>query len=286
MIAASPMRPVAYLWEPFSPLHRPGICDVTFDRWFTYVCEENQEAYEPGIRRMLAYDYRWSAELRAVRSPKDLARSVRDANRFRRFRSRRARPLLKDPIALFSAGWIADRLDADVVILIRHPAAFVNSVVGRQLRHPFVDFLDQPLLMRDLLHPFGDEIDDFARRERSLLDQGILLWTLIHHAIAEFRSRRPEWLFMRLEDIGMDPIPRFAEIFAHVDVPFEETVRSRIHQHSDASNPDQATDMASTKRNSREAVTAWKRSLTANDIAVIRERVEPLASAFYGSEDW
>jgi hypothetical protein len=210
----------------------------------------------------------------------------RDANRFRQFRSRQAQPLLKDPIALFSGEWIADRLGARVVVLIRHPAAFVHSVVQRQLRHPFEDFAEQPLLVRDLLHPFEGEIRDFARTERSLLDQGILLWTLIHHAIAEFRARRPAWLFMRLEDLGMDPIPRFAEIFAHVDVPLEPSVEARIRQHSDPSNPDQATDMASTKRDSREAVVAWKRSLADEEVARIRERVEPLASAFYGSEDW
>jgi hypothetical protein len=286
MIAASQSQDVAYLWEPFSPLARPGIRDVPFDRWFIYVCEENQGVYEPGLRRMLAYDYRWLAEVRAMRRPRDVGRAVRDANRFRQFRARHARPLLKDPIALFSAGWIADHLDADVVVLIRHPAAFVHSIVQRRLRHPFEDFTAQPLLMRDVLAPFQSEIEEYARHEQPLLDQGILLWRLLHHAIAAFRTQRADWLFLRLEDIGMDPQGRFEEIFAGVEVPLDDGVRARIRRHSDASNPDQVTDMASTVRNSREAVMAWKRSLTLAEVATIRARVEPLASAFYGPEDW
>jgi hypothetical protein len=286
MIAASRAQPVAYLWEPFSPLARPGIRDVPFHLWFTFVCPGNETTYEPGLRHMLAYDYRWGAELRAMRRPKDVARAVRDADRFRRFRRNDARPLLKDPIALFSAEWVADRLSADVVVLIRHPAAFVQSIVGRKLRHPFGDFVDQPLLMEDLLAPYADEIRTFAREERPLFDQGILLWNVLHHAIERFRERRPDWLFMRLEDLARDPLERFTQIFEHVNVPVEVATRERIATHSSTDNPEQVADMASTKRNSAEAVVAWKRKLSSEQIASIRERVEPLAGAFYGPEDW
>lgn len=286
MIAASPSHPIAYLWEPFSPLARPGIRDVPFDKWFVYVCERNQDRYEPGLRDMLAYRYRYAAELRAIRTPKDAGRLIRDAGRFRRFRAHGARPLLKDPIAVFSSAWIADRLDAEVIVLIRHPAAFVNSVVRRELHHPFRDFVDQPLLMDGPLAPFDGEVRRFADREQPLLDQGILLWNLIHHAIAEFQTSRPDWLFLRLEDVAHDPLARFGTMFDHLGMPFEDEVRATILEHSDASNPDQVTDMASTKRDSRAAVQAWRRSLTDDDLARIRDGVEPVAGAFYGDEDW
>jgi hypothetical protein len=286
MIAASRAGSIAYLWEPFSPLARPGIRDVPFDRWFTYVGAGNQDAYEPGLRRMLAFDYRWGAELRAMRTPKDLGRAVRDADRFHRFRRSHARPLLKDPIALFSSEWIADRLGSDVVVLIRHPGGFVNSIVGRALRHPFGDFVSQPLLMEGLLAPYADQIRRYAREEQPLLDQGVLLWNLLHHAIKEFSDRRPNWLFIRLEDVGRDPLPRFTEIFDHVGVPFDDAARATIVAHSDTTNPDQVANMASTKRNSAEAVVAWRRKLSDEQVARIREGVEPLASAFYGTVDW
>jgi hypothetical protein len=249
MIAASPSHPIAYLWEPFSPLARPGIRDVPFDAWFAYVCERNQDRYEPGLRDMLAYRYRYAAELRAIRSPKDAGRLVRDAGRFRRFRTQGARPLLKDPIAVFSSEWIADRLGAEVIVLIRHPAAFVNSVVRRELRHPFRDFVDQPLLMDGLLAPFEDDV-------------------------------------RRLEDVAQDPLARFGAMFDHLGLPFEDEVRATILEHSDASNPDQVADMASTKRDSRAAVQAWRRSLSSDDLGRIRGGVEPIAATFYGDEDW
>jgi hypothetical protein len=286
MIAASRAPRVAYLWEPFSLVARPGICAAPFVDWFTYVCAENEDRFLPGIRDMLAYRYAWRAELRETRSPKDLARLSRDAARFRTYRRQRARPLLKDPIAVFSSAWIADRFDASVVVLIRHPAAFTNSIVRRELRHPFQHFVNQPLLMADVLAPFEDDVRRFAEREQPLLEQGILLWNLIHHAIAELRSKRPEWLFLRLEDIADAPLDRFQEIFDHVDIPFDERIHAKVVEHSDASNPAMAERMDSTKRDSRAAVRAWRRHLSDADVARIREGVEPVSSAFYSDDDW
>ena len=93
-------------------------------------------------------------------------------------------------------------------------------------------------------------------------------------------------MFLRLEDVAQDPLERFDTMFDHLGMPFEEEVRSTIRDHSDASNPDQVADMASTKRNSRAAVQAWRRSLSDDGLARIRDQVEPIAAAFYGDEDW
>ncbi|MFO7950790.1 MAG: hypothetical protein R6U36_10530 [Candidatus Fermentibacteraceae bacterium] len=59
-------------------------------------------------------------------------------------------PLFKDPIALMSAEWVADRFDARVVISVRHPAAYVNSVRRLDWRTPVEDFTEQPRLLESL----------------------------------------------------------------------------------------------------------------------------------------
>ena len=64
MLAASPEPRVAYIWEPFSPLARPGICPAPFDRWFQYVAEENEVRSRQPVRDMLEYRYHPGAELR------------------------------------------------------------------------------------------------------------------------------------------------------------------------------------------------------------------------------
>ncbi len=286
MIAACRRPPVAYLWEPFSLLHRPGTFAVRFPYWFPYVSTANEEPYLGPMRDLLSYRYRISAELTAVRSLKDAARMPRDWLTFARYRRIRARPLLKDPIAVFSAGWLADRFSMDVVVLIRHPAAFADSLVRRGWRHPFDHFLRQPLLVSEVLSPFEEQIRKFATAEQPLLDQACLLWNLVHHAIAQYRASRPGWLFLRLEDVAQDPEVAFARIYGHLHLSFDDAVRRTIREHSAPSNPVETADPSVVRRNSRAAAVAWRSRLDASEVERIRTLTHPLASAFYSDEDW
>ena len=286
MICATPSPPVAYLWEPFSLEHRPGICDADFRLWFRYVCSENADAYRGAIADMLDFKYRTGAEFRVARTPKDAARLVRDRARFARYRRQDAVPLMKDPIAVFSAEWLSDTFGADTLVIIRHPAAFVNSIKRRALRHPFGHFVAQPLLMQDLLQPFADQIDKFAAEEQPLLDQGILLWNVIHHAILEFRARRPDWIFVRLEDLAGDPVAEFEKIHARLGLTLTEDVKTAIIHSSSAPDSDSLARRDDVSRDSRASTVAWKKWLTGQEIDRIRENVDPIAREFYADEDW
>lgn len=286
MIAASPSPPIAYLWEPFSLLHRPGICDARFDRWFPYVCRQNEATYRESVADMLAFRYKTRAELGSIRSPKDAGRLVRDWGDFRRYRRRGARPLLKDPIAVFSAEWLCESFDMDTLVLIRHPAAFANSITSRRLTHPFNDFLAQPLLMRDLLGPFEEQIRRFAAEEQPLLEQAILLWRIIHHVILVYRDRRPGWMFLRLEDVARDPLSQFQRIYYRLGMVFDERVARVIDEHSNSSNPSESADPADHRRDSERSISSWKVRLSDDEIRRVRTEVEPISKEFYSDADW
>jgi len=285
MIAASP-DPAAYLWEPFSRLHRPGILDAGFPYWFPYVSEENGAPFVDPVRDMLGFRYKTGAEIRSVRTPKDAARLLRDRARFARWRREGARPILKDPIAIYSAGWLADTFSMDVIVLIRHPAAFVNSVVSRRLAHPFDHFLHQPLLMRDVLSPFASEIARFADEEQPILDQGILLWNLLHTPIARYRRERPSWSFLRLEDVAAQPDASFRAIYERLGATYDAGVRRTVAEHSRTGNPAEAADPSSHIRDSAASIVTWKRRLASADVDRIRAGVEPLSKEFYDDADW
>lgn len=50
------------------------------------------------------------------------------------------RLLIKDPLAYFSSKWFAKSYDMDVLILIRHPAAFAASLKQQGWYFPFSHF--------------------------------------------------------------------------------------------------------------------------------------------------
>jgi hypothetical protein len=288
ILAASP-TPIGYIWEPFSVLHRPGTLAVRWPHWFPYVCAENCDPYVPAIERSLAFDYRTSAELRSVRKPKDAGRMARDWYRWQGYRRRGAAPLYKDPIAVFSAEWLADRFDMDVVLITRHPCAFAASIKRLHWPHTerFGDLLAQPLVMRDFLGGYEEQLRAYAAHEHDIVDQAILLWNVQTEAIAHVRERRAsEWAFTRLEDYSRAPVERFRDLYAHMRLPWDDGVEALARETSDPSNPAEASRPDSVRRDSATHITNWKRRLTAEEITRVRVGTERLWTQFYDESDW
>jgi len=286
MLAATPSPTLRTIWEPFNLQARRGIRQAPFRYWFTYVNEENAPSFREPLARMLAWNYSSAAELPTLRSPKDAGRMSRDLWVTRSNRRAGAVPISKDPIAIFSAEWMSDTFGMDTVVLIRHPAAFAHSIVKQGWWHPFEHFTAQPSMMRDLFAARADEIERFARTPQPLLDQAILLWTLIHEHIAVMRARRSTWRFIRHEDLSRDPVAGFGELYAWLGLTWSDEVERAIVQSSSPGNPSVTEKASNRRRDSRAAITAWKGRLTSEEQAAIKARTDPVWREFYSDEDW
>jgi hypothetical protein len=284
LAAAEP--PVGYVWEPFNPRHRPGTFPVRFPHYFHYLCAENGAACAGPIADMLAFRYRPGAELASLRSARDAGRMGRDWWRFARSRRRGATPLVKDPIALFSSEWLAETFDMRVLVMIRHPAAFAASIRRRGWRHRFADFLEQPLLMRDLLGPYEAAIVAASERPPAILDEAILLWNILYGTVARLQERQPAWAFARHEDVAEEPVARFRELYAQLGLGWSDAVEQLVRDTSDASNPAETVRVDAIRRNSAEQARSWRAQLSADEVARIRAGTAPLADRYYADGDW
>jgi hypothetical protein len=285
-VLAASATPVGYIWEPFNPRHRPGTFPIRFPHYFHYLCAENGAACAGPIADMLAFRYRPAAELARLRSARDAARMGRDWWRFARSRRRGATPLVKDPIALFSAPWLAETFQMRVLVMIRHPAAFAASIRRRGWRHRFAGFLEQPLLMRDLLEPYTDEIRAASDRTPDILDEAILLWNILYGTVARFQERHPDWVFARHEDLAREPVAGFRDLYARLGLGWSGAVEELVRQTSDASNPAEVARVDAIRRNSAEQARSWRAQLSAGEVARIRAGTQPLAGRFYSDGDW
>jgi hypothetical protein len=191
-------------------------------------------------------------------------------------------------MALFSAEWIAETFDAQVVVVVRHPAAFASSLKLDGWTHPFSHFLDQPALMEDRLQRFQEEIDAYAREEHDILDQAALLWRLIHSTIADDRARHPEWLVVRHEDLSRDPIDGFRAVFEALDLPYTDEVQDAISRSTSRSNPADRDENGRQflTRDSRANVDNWRRRLTPAEVERVRAHVADVSPLFYGDDEW
>jgi hypothetical protein len=285
---------VGYIHEPFNPLHRrvsPGVCKARFKYQYTYVTEENESEFYDDILDTIEFRYNLPLQIREVlrnrRGFRTLARQYGGflINRY----IRHARPLLKDPMALFSAEWLADRFNADVVILIRHPAAFVSSIKRMNWPpHDFSQFLKQPFLMRDHLYAFEEEIREFVDHEHDVIDRGILLWNMFYYFVDKCKRDHAGYIFVRHEDLSLRPVEGFKDLFDRLNIPFTTSIERVIVEHSNPANPSEAPAgvLHQLRRNSAASIRNWKNRLSESEIERVREGVQSISSRFYADEDW
>jgi len=285
MISASSQ--IGYIHEPFNLEDAPGsgVLNQKFDLWFPYITDKNEGKLAQKYSKTLQFEFGYLAGLRSIKSAEDFNKARIWAQRYSRYRKNNVRPLVKDPIAVFSAEWLAARFDMEVIVLIRHPAAFVSSLKKLGWNFPFNHFLQQQMLMRDYLHPFEQEIISFSNETRCIVDQAILLWKLIHHVILAYRKKYPSWMFCRHEDLSTDPIRGFSSIFEKLDIEFGDDVKNVIREHTNANNPTEAAADC-LRRNSKENIWNWKQRLTKDEIGHIRNQVADIGEAFYADHEW
>ena len=279
---------LGYIDEPFSILHRPGVLGTRFDAWFPYITDDPDGRLTAAVGEMLGFRYSPAAELRATRSPRDVGRMVRDARRFGGYRRAHARPLVKDPVALLAAPWLARSFEMDVVVMIRHPAAFASSLKRMGWTHPFGHFLDQPALMDGPLAAYRDQVSRYAADPPDVIDQAGLLWTMLHDVIDGYRASQPDWLFIRHEDLSTDPQDGFRELCRTLGLRYDGPLEQRLLHDTDTANPVEAVNGTAhtLQRDSRANVATWRTRLTADEIARVREATATISPRFYGEDEW
>lgn len=276
MLALAPG--VGYIHEPFSPVTAAGISGAPFEHFFTRVTAENEAAYLPHLQRTLRFEYGFGRQLRTLRTPGDVVRSTHDAVAFARARRTDARPLVKDPIALMSAEWLAERFDMDVVVTIRHPAGFAASVLRLGWTHPFETFLGDERLSSfepDLRAPPDDP-----------LDQAALLWRIFYSTVDDYRRRHPDWTFVRHEDASRAPLQTFERLYERLGLDLTPHARREIERHSAPGNPAQPRSRHAIRVDSAAGADSWRTYFGDDEVARLREATRDVWPRFYSDDDW
>ena len=271
----------AYVSEPLNVLHRPGVMKAPVRKWYNYITRENEADFLPAFQRTLALRYNLLAELTSLRSRHDFLRMGRDLAIFFQGRLFRHPALLKDPFAVFSLPWFAERLNCRVVVTIRHPAGFASSLKRLYWPFDFHDLLDQPLLMRDHLEPFRADMERIAADD--IIGQSALLWKMVYKVVHANRETHPSILVVRHEDLSLDPLAGYARVFESLGLAYPERVQDVIRHSSSSENPAELSrqKVHSVKLDSRANLDNWKKRLTSEEISRIRSMTEDVAHLYY-----
>jgi len=221
-----------------------------------------------------------------LRSQKDFLRMGRDLAIFINGKLRRQRALLKDPFAVFSAPWFAQKLNCQVVITVRHPAGFASSLKRLNWPFDFRDLLNQPMLMRD--HLEKDRADMESMQANDIVGQSALLWQMVYRSVHTTRNLFPDFKIVRHEDLSLDPVTGYKSLYESLGLVFDEKVRDTILNSSSSENPTELSKkkVHSVKLDSRANMDNWKKRLTSDEITRIRKTTEDVSHLFYSDEEW
>lgn len=276
----------AYISEPLNVLHRRGVYRADVNHWYEYITEENEEKYLPAFRELFNFRYHLFTEIGSLRSRKDFIRMGRDFSVFMNGKLRSQRALLKDPFAVFSSPWFAQKLNCRVVITIRHPGGFASSLKRLNWPFNFRDLLDQPMLMRD--HLESDRADMENIQADDIVGQSALLWRMIYRSVHSSLSLFPNFKIVRHEDLSLDPVAGYKSLYESLGLTFDEKVRDTILHSSSSENPTELSKkkVHSVKLDSRANMDNWKKRLTPDEIIRIRKMTEDISHLFYSDSEW
>ena len=174
-----------------------------------------------------------------------------------------------------------------ILVVIRHPAAFCSSLKLKGWSFDFNSFLDQPNLMDCYLSEFANDINMYAKKPPGVVEQAALLWNIFHAVVLQYRSEHGDWLFCRHEDLSKDPVTEFRSVFEFLGLDFDESIELKILESTGAKNPQEQVAGKNLRRDSRKNIFNWKSRLSTDEIAYIRRKTEHLACCFYDNErDW
>ena len=287
---------VVHINEPFNRRHppglTPGILRVPPPRAYQYVGTHNEAEYVAGFRDMLQLRYNLVAELRTNRGIYDLAKMAKYAAAFSHGRVRGMRPLIEDPYMVFAAEWMAERLDCQVVMLVRHPAGIVSSLarIGTGWADNLPDIAGQPELVRDYLAPYAEELERAAREPLDPIAHGALLWRVIHAGIAQQVARNPRFVVVRYEDLATDPLNEFRALYDRLDgVTFNKSADATVRSGCLAGPAQRPAAWgrvglgrtAFQPMQSQANAWAWRDRLSAAHISEVLDRTRDVAERFY-----
>lgn len=278
-------KDVGYIHEPLLYTNLFSLCNGTFSYFYPYISEKNNDLFSKNIEKSLDFKINIIKPLIHHAKNKELDYFIKYVIDIWRSRLLNKRPLLKDPLAFFSVEWLYKEFNCVSILIIRHPAAFVASVIKQNWGQHFDHFLNQTGFVEEQLSPFQDQILEYSKKQYPLIDQAILIWNIVHYQMHNYMKNYPQWYFVKHEDLSLDPIGEFSKIYDFCNLDFTDYVKDKIIAYSGLSDKKVIFDKK-VKLDSKKNITAWKKRLSTEEIKYIYDNVEEYSKVFYNGNDW
>ncbi|MDQ6963041.1 MAG: sulfotransferase [Mariprofundaceae bacterium] len=259
------------IYEPFSLNTGRFAFDELAKNWFSYAPSMPKEQAIKAFKKV-------------INGKTELVFRRKQVQRYLPF-TRHKRKIIKDPIACFSAPWLADHFNLRTVVIIRHPAAFALSLKRVGWSFDFSNLWQQTGLWRH----FPEQWQLAMRKQPTdIVQQATLLWNCTYSFLLDACEQRPDWLLLRHEDLSLDPLQQFQDLYQNLDLQWDKRVEKQIIAHTSGhlSSQPKLGQVHSLKRDSAASLERWKHELTAAEITFILHETRDTAQRVYNDKDF
>ena len=107
------------------------------------------------------------------------------------------------------------------------------------------------------------------------------MWNTLHATILHYREKyAEEWCFVKHEDLSLNPLNEFENIFNFLKLDLSEEIKTKINETTTS------TIATTHKRDAKQNINTWKERLSKEEIAKIKEGTQKVWRHFYSEEDW
>lgn len=275
---------VFYVHEPLNAGFAPHYLSLKGLPWYPHIHDRNAEPFQNAYGQLLSGRFP-PFNARFFRPDKLFRYRLLHAVTFRCAAARKKRFLLKEPFAVFSVDWFEEQFDAQTVLLVRHPAAFVASLRAKNWPFDFNSLHSQESLLNGPLKAFRKEIEEAVDNPLDLIGQGCLLWNCVTSHIQALAQGNPDRILIRHEDLCTDPMQGYRGLFDRLGLAWSKRTarfirRTSFRDRRDTGDPDFWF------RDSQAVAQNWKARLTTPEIRRIHDATRPVWMQFYRDSDW
>lgn len=257
--------------EPFNLMGWAYKLDGLVDNWFTYVPALPEEKVINAYRKVM------DCKTGRIYGRKKI-------QRYFPF-TRKGRLIIKDPIACMSSDWLANKFELDVLVTIRHPAAFALSLKRMNWSFDFNHLLRQEKLVDDYLSLF---IKEMEAQPSEVVEQAALVWKIIYHVLSQYIYKNPEWIMVKHEDISRKPIEELRVLYDRLGLIWSNKIEMQVKQYTGKGNPVNPKQGVAHQmvRDSKKNIDRWKKLLSKDEVYTVKRVTAGVAEKYYCEADW
>jgi hypothetical protein len=272
-------------FEIYEPFNSDFTYHLDLPSRFYRITPENEPNYRQQVDRLVSLSALTNRLMKLPRGLVDRMRTKKDVpsalalkkcvQKTRRFFSAR-RVVFKDPIAFFSASWLAETYDANVVLMLRHPGGVISSYLALDWKAETPEVIEQ--IMPSTRARLTDEIAHWQAHPDDRIGELILQWKIFTVETMTLAAANPDWHVVSHEYLCDHPEEVFSTLFEAFGLDFSDQVQNKIQASTGAGNivdPKKHTQH-NLNRQSKTLKDSWKKRLDAATIDRITKEAEPL----------